>query len=160
MGFNFSPDGNCVPEDITQIVDALKNNPGTDMVIGSRYLGGKKSEDDDVVTSFGNWMFTTLINVCFNGKYTDVMNIFRVYRTKSFYDLDIHKEESHNTEKLFFTVVGVEPLISLRAAKRQFKVVDVYCQEPKRIYGVRKLQIIRWGCSHLLQVIKEIFVWR
>jgi glycosyltransferase involved in cell wall biosynthesis len=156
----FSPDGNCLPEDISKIISAWKANPGCDMVIGSRYLGGKKSEDDDVITSFGNWMFTTLINLAFGGHYTDVMNIFRMYRTKMFYDLDIHKDESHNTEKLFYTVVGVEPLISMRAAKRKLKNVDVYCEEPPRLHGVRKLQIFRWGGSHILQVFKEIFWWR
>ena len=34
-------------------------------VVVSRYLDGAKSEDDDIITSFGNWMFTKLINVLF-----------------------------------------------------------------------------------------------
>ena len=31
---------------------------GYDLVIGRRYLGDAKSEDDDIVTAFGNWLFT------------------------------------------------------------------------------------------------------
>lgn len=154
----FSPDGNCIPEDTAKMVAKLEE--GYDMVIGSRYAPGATSEDDDAITGFGNWMFTTLINGCFGGRYTDVMNILRVYRAKAFYDLDIHKNESHSTEKLFFTVVGVEPLISIRAAKRKFKVADVPSSEPKRIHGVRKLQIVRWGLAHLFQIVKEVFSWR
>ena len=155
----FSPDGNCLPEDLAKLV--AKASEGTwDMVIGSRYAVGAKSEDDDIVTGFGNWMFTSLINICFGGRYTDVMNILRIYRKQSYYDLDIHLDASHNTEKLFFTVVGVEPLISMRAAKRKFKVADIPCSEPKRLYGTRKLQIIRWGLSHMLQIAKEMVSWR
>jgi len=154
----FSPDGNCLPEDLPRLID--KVSKGHDMVIASRYFGNKRSGDDDVVTRFGNWMFTTLINSFFTAKYTDVMTIFRIYRKQMFYDLDIHLEDSHNTEKLFFTVVGVEPLISIRAAKRKLNCSDIYSFEPARIAGVRKLQIIRWGSAHLLQVFKEIFVWK
>ena len=37
---------------------------GYDMVIASRYLGRAKSEDDDFLTSFGNWLFTRTVNFC------------------------------------------------------------------------------------------------
>lgn len=155
----FSPDGNCVPEDLERLVQ--KASEGSwDMVIGSRYAKGAKSEDDDIITGFGNWMFTTLINVCFGGRYTDVMNILRIYRKQTYYDLDIHLDASHNTEKLFFTVVGVEPLISMRAAKRKLRIADIPCNEPKRLHGKRKLQIVRWGLAHLLQIGKELVSWR
>jgi hypothetical protein len=31
---------------------------GYDLIIGRRYLGDAKSEDDDIVTAFGNWLLT------------------------------------------------------------------------------------------------------
>src|SRR5512136_1932848 len=65
----FSPDGNSPPEYIPKLIEKIKE--GYDMVIGSRYFQGLKSADDDVVTSFGNWLFTTAINVLHNGKYSD-----------------------------------------------------------------------------------------
>lgn len=49
----FSPDGNSVPEIIPTLVEEIEK--GYDMVIVSRYLGGAKSDDDDLVTAFGNW---------------------------------------------------------------------------------------------------------
>src|SRR5262249_9618611 len=52
----FSPDGNSIPELIPQLIDKI--NEGYDMVIASRYLGDARSEDDDWVTAFGNWLFT------------------------------------------------------------------------------------------------------
>jgi glycosyltransferase involved in cell wall biosynthesis len=59
----FSPDGNSIPELIPPLIDKMKE--GYDMVIVSRYLNGAKSEDDDRITAFGNWLFTNLINFLF-----------------------------------------------------------------------------------------------
>ena len=71
----FSPDGNCPPEAVPLLSKALAD--GEDMVIASRYLGPAKSDDDDTLTAFGNWMFTRLINLCHGGRYTDAMGIYR-----------------------------------------------------------------------------------
>ena len=57
-----SPDGNCDPEKIPKLIKEIKNKK-SDIVIGSRYLGGKKSDDDDLVTAFGNWLFRFLISL-------------------------------------------------------------------------------------------------
>src|SRR5256885_16152765 len=46
----FSPDGNSLPEAIPALVKKISE--GYDMVIGSRYLKGAKSEDDDPITAF------------------------------------------------------------------------------------------------------------
>ena len=80
----FSPDGNSIPELIPDLI--AKINEGYDMVIASRYLGDAKSEDDDIVTAFGNWLFTKTINILHGGHYTDAMVIFRAYKTQMIYD--------------------------------------------------------------------------
>jgi len=154
----FSPDGNCVPEVIPDLIGKMRE--GWDMVVASRYYGGIKSEDDDLMTAFGNWMFTTLINRLHRGAYTDAMGIYRAYRTSLFRELDLHKEESYVTEKLLGTVMGVEPLLSVRAAKRKLKIGEVAGPEPKRIGGERKLLPFRWGGAYLLQVFRETVYWK
>jgi len=153
----FSPDGNCLPEDIPHLIAKMKE--GYDMVVASRYFQGAKSEDDDIMTAFGNWMFTTLINRLHGGHYTDAMGIYRAYRASLFYELDLHKEESYITEKYFGTIMGVEPLLSVRAAKRKLKIGEILGYEPKRIKGDRKLQVFRWGGAYLLQVLREVVYW-
>ncbi len=57
----FSPDGNSIPELIPDCIDKMKE--GYDMVIVSRYAGDAKSYDDDAVTAFGNWLFSTSISL-------------------------------------------------------------------------------------------------
>ncbi len=152
----FSPDGNSVAEVLPDLVNELKK--GWDMVIVSRYLDWAKSEDDSAITRFGNWMFTTLINVLHGGKYTDAMVMYRGYKKSLFQTLKLTEESAYRTpEKLFFTRVSIEPLLSIRAARAKLRVTEIPGDEPKRIGGARKLQIIRWGLTFLYQVISEIF---
>ena len=155
----FSPDGNSIPELIPACINKMKE--GHDMVIVSRYLNGAKSYDDDLVTAFGNKLFTTLINLFHGGHYTDAMVMFRAYKKSLIHDLDLDKEESYAfEERLFSTNISWEPLLSIRAAKRKLKLGEIPGDEPKREGGERKLQVLRWGAAYMFEVFREIFVWR
>src|SRR5262245_6306571 len=73
-----SPDGNCDPTWIPALISEIRG--GADIAIGSRYIGDATSDDDDVVTAFGNWLFTHTVNLLFRAKFTDVMVIYRAFR--------------------------------------------------------------------------------
>ncbi len=155
----FSPDGNSIPELIPELIDKMKE--GYDMVIASRYLGGAKSEDDDIITAFGNWLFTKTVNILHGGHYTDAMVIFRAYKTQLVYDLELNKDEGYRlAEKLFRTNISWEPLLSVRAAKRKLKITEIPGDEPARIGGERKLKILKWGAAYYFQFIREVFCWK
>ncbi|HRZ40804.1 MAG TPA: glycosyltransferase [Candidatus Omnitrophota bacterium] len=155
----FSPDGNSIPELIPACLDKLKE--GYDMVIVSRYKEGAKSYDDDTVTSFGNTLFTTMINLLHGAHYTDAMVIFRAYRKSLIQELDLDKDESYEfEERLFKTNISWEPLLSIRAAKRGLKVAEIPGDEPAREGGERKLQVMRWGAAYMWEVFREVFVWK
>lgn len=155
----FSPDGNSIPELIPQLIAKMKE--GYDMVIVSRYAKGAKSYDDDVVTAFGNWFFTRIINLFFGARYTDAFVMFRAWKKGVFYTLDLNKEKSYCLEeKIFNTTVSIEPLLSVRAAKKKLRCTDIPGDEPNRIGGKRKLQILQWGAAYLFEVLREVFFWR
>jgi glycosyltransferase involved in cell wall biosynthesis len=155
----FSPDGNSIPELLPDLIS--KMGEGHDMVIVSRYLDDAKSEDDDIVTAFGNWLFTKTVNLLHGGHYTDCMVIYRAYRKSLFSELDLDKEEAFTmAERLFSTKISIEPLLSVRAAKRKLKVAEIPGDEPPRIGGERKLRIIRWGGAYYFQFIREVFCWK
>lgn len=155
----FSPDGNSIPELIPDVIHKMKE--GYDMVIVSRYLNGSKSEDDDIVTAFGNWLFTKTVNVLYGSKYTDSMVMFRAYKTTLIQELELDKEEGYATaEKLFQTRIGCEPLLSVRAVKRKLKIAEIPGDEPPRIGGERKLQVLKWGAAYYFQFIREKFFWK
>lgn len=152
-----SPDGNCVPENIPKLVKHMTEG-NWDMVIASRYFMGQKSEDDDLITGFGNWLFTQTVNFLFGGSYTDVMGIYRIYRTKLFEELELDRHDSYIfPESIFHTVIGIEPLLSVRALAYGKRVSEIGSPEPARIGGERKLQIIRWGGAYYLQFWLEYF---
>lgn len=154
----FSPDGNSLVSAIPQLIEEIKK--GYDLVIGSRYLPGAGSEDDDIITGFGNWLFTNTVNLLFRAHYTDVMVILRAYRTSLVYDLDLLNENAYTLpEKLLFTKISWEPLMSVRAAKMKMRISEIPAAEPPRIGGERKLQIWRWGAAYYSQFWLERFVW-
>jgi hypothetical protein len=154
-----SPDGNCPPKAVPELV--AKVNEGYDLAIGSRYLGEAHSDDDDFLTGFGNWFFTKTINLLHSAHYTDAMVIFRAFRKRLIYDLDLNKEESYRLpERLFHTVISWEPLMSVRAAKQRSKIVEIPVGEPPRIGGKRKLQMFRWGAAYYFQFWRELWYWK
>lgn len=155
----FSPDGNCIPELIPQLIEKMKE--GYDMVIVSRYAQGAKSDDDNIVTSFGNWLFTTTVNLLYDAKYTDVMGIYRAYKKDLVSSLDLDKEITFTTpERLFRTRLFWEPILSTRAAKRKLKITEIPGDEPNRIGGEAKLQTIKWGAAYMYQVLREKIWWK
>jgi len=155
----FSPDGNCIPELIPTLVEKMKE--AYDMVIVSRYAKGAKSFDDDMVTKFGNWMFTSMINILFGAPYTDALGIYRAYKKELVDKLEINKEAKFlKLAEQRGILIGWEPQLSIRCAKRKLKVAEIPGDEPARIYGRRKMRPFKSGSVMLTQIIYEIFVWR
>ena len=155
----FSPDGNSIPELIPELIAKMKE--GYDMVIVSRYAQGAKSYDDDLITGFGNWLFTGSIDFLHGAAYTDAMVIYRAYRKQLIFDLDLDKDCSFSfEEKLFRTKISWEPLLSIRAAKRKLKITEIPGDEPAREGGERKLQVLKWGAAYMFEIWREIFIWR
>jgi glycosyltransferase involved in cell wall biosynthesis len=154
---SFSPDGNCAPEVLPLLIAEMAK--GYDLVIGSRYLGGARSEDDDLVTAFGNWLFTKTVNLLYGARYSDVMVIYRAFRRELIYELGLDQERAYSfPERLFRTTISWEPLMSVRAAKYRKRIGEVLAGEPPRIGGKRKLQVLRWGAAYYYQIWKERFV--
>jgi glycosyltransferase involved in cell wall biosynthesis len=152
----FSPDGNCPPEAIPLLIAHLRE--GCDLVVASRYLGSAVSEDDNVVTAFGNWLFTRTVNLLHGGRYTDAMTIYRGFRRGVIAELNLDKEDSYAfVERLFSTVISWEPLMSVRAARHRLRVAEIPVDEPARIGGRSKLQLWRWGAAYYWQFWHELF---
>ena len=84
---DFYPDGNAVPEKIPELIAKVRE--GYDLVVGSRYKDDAVSDDDDVLTGFGNWFFTKLVNLLFRASYTDALVGFRAYKKESLQALNM-----------------------------------------------------------------------
>ena len=157
MLITFSPDGNSIPKLIPALVAKMKE--GYDMVIASRYLGPARSQDDDWLTAFGNWLFTKTVNLLHGGHYSDVMVILRLSHATDLRPGVGPGEVAPDPEKLFGCRISWEPLLSVRAARRKLKVTEIPGDEPPRVGGERKLQVWRWGAAYYYQFLRETLAW-
>jgi glycosyltransferase involved in cell wall biosynthesis len=140
----FTPDGNCIPELIPVLLEKMKQ--GYDMVIVSRYLDGAKSYDDDMITAFGNWFFTKLINMLYSGNYTDTLGGFRAWKK------DLFKRIGAKPDILSF-----EPYSAIVCAKLKLRVAEIPGDEPARIGGVRKMSPLINGSWLVWIILKTLF---
>jgi len=142
----FTPDGNAVPEDIPRII--AKMQEGYDLVIGSRYLGGATSDDDDWLTAFGNRLFTVIVNVLFRAHYTDVLVGFRAFQRQK-------------ALKLGFDALGLSwPCqSSIRFARAGMRVTEIPTREPARIGGVRKMRPFKTGLEITALIVRDFLTF-
>jgi glycosyltransferase involved in cell wall biosynthesis len=144
----FSPDNNSVPELIPLMIEKIRE--GNDLVIASRYKDGAKSEDDDIVTAFGNWMFTKMAHILYGGNVTDLLVMYRAFKKDLVTSLQLTR-----SKHAYF-----EQELVIRALKSGLKVAEIPGDEPARIGGVRKMQVWYNGPMVLFGVLRELFVFR
>lgn len=145
----FSPDGNCLPQDLPRLV--AKIHEGYDVVVVSRYIPPAKSADDTLVTAFGNWMFSMAVTILVGwGRVTDALTIFRGFRR----DITFSEQFQHY---LYGPVL--EPLITAWALVNNRSYIEIPGDEPKRIGGERKMAVIYNGSCILLMVIR-IYIFK
>lgn len=152
----FSPDGNCDPETLSHFVAMCDG--AADLVMGSRYADGTSSQDDDLITAFGNRFFTKITNLLFQTKFTDVFSIYRAFKPQLISNLALDDPASYVPfEKFLGTYLGWEPLMTFRVAKYGLKYIEVGVGEPARVGGERKLQVFKWGAGFLFQLVRELW---
>ena len=143
----FSPDNNSIPELIPVLIEKIKQ--GFDMVIVSRYLDGAKSDDDDFITGFGNWLFTKIVNIFFGGKYTDTLVMFRGFKKNIVKQLRIDQKG----------IPVFEYMLSIRCARLNLNVCEIPGDEPPRLGGYRKMRPFYNGMTLIWVLLREFFVF-
>ena len=99
-----------------------------DFVFGSRYQKpGGGSEDDDIVTSTGNFLFTFAGNILFNLKITDILYTYILGKTSSFRNLNLKNSDFR---------ICVEIPIKAKFRKMNYICLPSY---ERRIGGKKKL---------------------
>ena len=137
----FYADGSTDPKDLNKMMQKL-NNQNLDFVFGSRYIKDGSTEDDGIITSIGNAIFTFTCNLLFNFKTSDVLFTYIVGKTSSFKELKLTRND--------FTLC-IE--IFLNAKKNNNKVSEVPCEERKRFGGKKKVNEIVDGFKILIYIL-------
>ncbi len=136
----FDGDGSFDPRSLNHMLQKINEN--YDFVFCSRYLGGNKSEDDTLITKFGNSFFTWLTNFLFRVNTTDVLFLYFMTRTQNLRDL--------NCEMYDFRIC-LEILVK---ARKNYKCAEILSLEKKRKYGQSKVNKIKDGIKFLYYLIK------
>lgn len=113
------------PEQLPELVKPIMEE-GVDMVIGSRALGKREGGSMTFPQVFGNWLATTLIQLFYKVKYTD-LGPFRAIRFDQLMALQMQDR-----------TYGWTVEMQLKAARQKMKTTEVPVNYKKRI-GVSKV---------------------
>ena len=140
-------DGSMNPDYLDKMLFKTKQND-LDFLFASRYeKPGGGSDDDDFITSIGNFIFTKIGNVFFSLKITDILYTYVMGKTKSFNDLNLKSKD--------FTLC-VEFPIKQNKKKLLYSTIPSY--ERSRIGGKKKVNAFKDGLLILLKMIKMFFI--
>lgn len=135
-------DGSMDPADIIKFVDPLTK--GFDFAKGSRFLPGVFTEDMPRHRLFGNWVFTTLTNILFRSRYTDITYGFNAFWKEKVKHIIVR---SNGFEEI------VEWYINIH--KQRLKIKEVAVDEYQRIDGEAKLRSFQDGARILKTILRE-----
>ena len=137
----FDADGSFDANTISKMKKLLEEK-NLDFVFGSRYIGGHKSDDDTLLTQFGNFFFSKLISFLFNFKTTDALFLYLFGKRECFTELKLEEKDFK---------ICTEALIK---ARTNYKCEEIYSHENKRIYGTTKVNRFKDGYLMLSNIIK------
>ena len=140
----FNADGSFDPKYLSQMLNACKNN--LDFIFASRYMNGGGSDDDTLLTTIGNFIFSGIGNIFFSLKLSDILYTFLLGKTESFKNLDLKSKD--------FCLCVEMPI---KAKKNGMNFLDMPSYERERIAGKKKVNEFRDGFKILIYMIKNFF---
>ena len=143
----FTPDGNMLPKYLPNLIKKIKQ--GYDMVIVSRYKDKAKSHDDTLVTGFGNYMFTKIVNILFGGNFTDLMGGYRCVSKNLFKEFKINKSN---------LTIAIHTQLAIGCIRNKKSYVEISGDEPKRIAGAAQVNPLINGLWEVYIILQAFFV--
>jgi glycosyltransferase involved in cell wall biosynthesis len=151
-------DGSTDPAEIPRFVAALRG--GADVAKGSRFLPGGGSLDITRLRKLGNWGLSTIVNVLFHTRYSDLCYGYNAFwrHALPYFDLpDIHAQAPAGKTMVWGDGFEVETLINIRVAGHKLRVAEVPSVESERIHGASNLNAFTDGKRVLRTILQE---WR
>ena len=137
-------DGSMDPKYLKEMFNECQSR---DFVFGSRYQKpGGGSDDDDIVTLMGNFIFTFLGNLLYNLKITDILYTYILAKTSSMKKLNLKRSDFR---------ICVELPIKAKFLNMRYTCLPSY--ERQRIGGVKKVNPLKDGLLILYEIVKYFF---
>ena len=136
-------DGSNDPREIPRLVRALME--GADFVKGSRFAPGGGTTDMPRLRKWGNGALGDLVNILFNGEYTDLC-----YGYHAFWRHCLDTIQGINADGF-----EIDTAIYVRVLREHLRIQEVPSFEGYRFYGVGKLQTLPDGFRVLATIMRE-----
>ncbi|MBD1140981.1 glycosyltransferase family 2 protein [Pelagibacterales bacterium SAG-MED39] len=120
-------DGSMNPNELDSMFKIVNEN--NDLVFASRYLENAGSEDDDLITTVGNYIFSFLGKLMFNLKLNDILYTYVIGNTELIKKLN-----------LTFRDFKICVELPIKAHRSQLKYTSTPSFERKRIAGKKKVK--------------------
>ena len=143
----FTPDENMIPELLPNLINKTKE--GYDLVCVSRYKDHAVSYDDTLVSGFGNWMFTKLVNILFGGKFTDVLGGYKCVKKNLYNKIGV----CSNTIS-----VAIHTQLAIGVLKNNLRYADIPGDEPKRVTGKSATSAFWNGLQELFTILSAFLI--
>ena len=140
----FNADGSFNPKYLNKMLTACRNN--LDFVFASRYMNGGGSDDDTFLTKVGNFIFSTIGNIFFSLKLSDILYTFLLGKTESFKKLNLKSKD--------FCLCVEMPI---KARRKKMNFIDMPNYERERIAGKKKVNEFQDGFKIPIYMIKSFF---
>lgn len=141
---NMDADCSMIPKEILLLKAGIE--AGYDVCMGSRFIQGGGTEDMPLFRKMGNKFFVLLVNSFWGMNYSDLCYGYRAFRKYAIKDLDLKRNG-----------FGIETEISIKAAKRGLKILEVPSFEKSRKYGRGNLRTFKDGWNILNTIFYEFF---
>ncbi len=139
-------DGSMNPVYIFDMLKKTKEN-NLDFLFASRYEKNHAgSDDDNLITLVGNFIFTKIGNIFFSLSITDILFTYVLGKTRSFNDLKLQSND--------FTLCVEFPI---KANRNNYKLDTISSFERNRIGGKKKVNAFKDGLLILLKMITMFF---
>ena len=117
-----------------------------EFIFGSRYKGSGGSDDDDIITLFGNRMFTFITKFFLRINLTDILYTYVLCDVQKFNDLNLQSNDFKFCIEL-----------PTKVKKNNYKYTDLEMFERKRYDGKKKVNVIKDGFLISLEIIKSFY---
>lgn len=135
-------DGSPDPKEIPLL--RAKMEEGYDLVLGSRYLSGTKTEDDTIIRFIGNKLFTFMTNLIHGTKMTDCLYFFAMAKK------DLFNSFEYKSNDFAFCLE-----VPVRIHKAGYKIGEVSCHERPRFADDSRVNALVDG----YKIFKQMIFW-
>jgi glycosyltransferase involved in cell wall biosynthesis len=129
--------------EIGMLVEGIK--AGFDICMGSRFIQGGGTADMPWYRVLGNKAFIIMVDVLWGMNYSDLCYGYRSFRKSAVKRLGLRTDG-----------FGIETEISIKAAKRKMRILEVPSFEKKRLHGKGKLRTFSDGFRILVTILREV----